>query len=162
MLALALRNVEKVVDEAIELADLGERGITARAIAERIHDSEPGLVAQVSREWIVERLTWMVSRRRRSRWNEKFAGRQMMLPDPIFQNLPRTIILRNGQRPRLDTCDAKQVIDHLAALRARYGKHPRITQMEAVLKLMKSHATAGKRITWGEVKALESSAREQA
>lgn len=158
---IQMGEINKVIDEAIELADLGSRGVPARAIAERIYDSEPDFAARMARDCVIERLAWLISRRRRARWNDSQAGAQMMLPDPIFQNLPRTVILRDGTRPALDSCTLQQVKDHIGVLRARYKQHPRITQMEAVFELMQRHAIAGKKVTWATAKQAETTARDK-
>ena len=42
-------------------------------LAERIYDSEPELVAQLQRAWMVERFTWLLYRRHRR--HEETAGR---------------------------------------------------------------------------------------
>jgi hypothetical protein len=154
------KRIEHMLDEAIELADLGDRRVPAQKIAERIVDSETELVREAQRFWSIERLTWMISRRRRARWRNE-TPLQMVLPDPIFQGLPRTIFLRNGQRPRLDFCTVSETEDHLKLLRDRLKSHPRVQQMEAVVELHRKWAAIQRGISWSDAKRREAESREK-
>lgn len=155
------KRVEKTLHEAIELADLGDRRISARKIAERVFESEPDLVEEAKRPTIVDRWTWMVTRMRRERWDGMAPSRQMVLDDPIFKNLPETVFLRNGTRPKLDQCLLSETEDHLKLLQERLKKHPRVKQFEAVVELHRKWAATRRGVTWGDAKKLEAEEREK-
>lgn len=61
------KRVQKVLDDAIELADLGGRRIPAHEIAERVFENALELMEEVRRPWTLERLACMIARRRRAR-----------------------------------------------------------------------------------------------
>jgi hypothetical protein len=153
--------IELMLDEAIELASLGDQHIKARSIAERIYESEKDLMEEVSRLWVVERLTWMITRRRRARWDQELGRGQMMLPDPVFQGLPKTVFLRNGQRPRLMHTVLSETEDHLKLLRERFKNDPRVRQFEAVVELHRKWSAVQRGITLGEAMKHEAQEREQ-
>lgn len=153
------RKIVRVVDEAIELADLGTIRFAAESVAQRIYDQEAELMEQVRYAWTIERLVLIIKRRRRERkYHENF---QLALPDPIFQDLPRRIFLRNGKRPKLDYCTVTETDDHLKLLRNRFPAHPRVVQMEAVVKLHRKWSERENGISWLETKQREISEREK-
>jgi hypothetical protein len=153
--------VSKVIEEALELADLGDLYIPAHKVAARVFETETDLIAEVARPWIVERLTWMISRRRGARRTEKYPSEQMVLPDPIFQGLPKTIFLRNGERPRLDYATLTETEDHLKLLRERFKTNARVTQFEALVELHRKWAAVYRGITWTDAKRREAEQREK-
>jgi hypothetical protein len=146
--------VEKLLEEAIELADIGGITVTARSIAESLYDSQPELMAELHRPWVVDRLIWIIGRKRRSQWrrNPRPEG-QLVLPG--FEGLPQTIFLRNGSRKLLDEAMATHVREHIKMLRARLKDSPKIKRMEAVLELMETYSAEEPRIKWAEVKKRE-------
>ena len=152
------KKVTKVIDEALELAYLGGRRPAAHKIAERVFDSEPKLMQEVFRLWAIERLTWMMNRRRRELWHDRLPE-QMVLPDPIFRDLPQSVFLHNGRRPKLDDCKLPEIRDHLRLLRERYSHHARIAQMEAVVELHEKWAAVSRNITWADAKRREAEER---
>lgn len=151
------KQIEKLLNEAIELADLGEAGISSRSIGERIYDSEPELMEQLKPFWMVDRLVWLISRKRRARKRLQRGNAQLVLPG--FYGLPQAIFLPDGQRKPLDDANVTQVREHIKMLRARLKPNSRIQLMEAVLKLMQRYSPQHPRITWGEVKKLEFESR---
>lgn len=156
------KRIEKVLREAIELSDIGHQHISARKIAERIFDSEPDIVEEAKRPTIVENWTWKITRMRRQRWDSQFAPvSQQMLLDPIFKNLPKTIFLRDGTRPRLDSTMLGETEDHLKLLRERFKNHPRVTQFEAVVALHRKWAAVHRGCSWLEAKQYEAEEREK-
>jgi hypothetical protein len=152
--------VDKVIADAIELADIGGIRVSNQAIAERIYDSELDLMRELQRPWMLDRLLWIISRKRRNR----FMGQQaddnptdysVQLVLPGFEGLPRTIFLKNGKRHRLDFATTQQVAEHIAMLKARMDESPKIARFEAVLKLMRKYSDAKPDIRWIEVKRAE-------
>ncbi len=145
--------IGRVLKEAIELADIGGASTATIAIAGRIYDSEPELMTELQRPWMVDRLNWMIARMRRDRRRAKSADDQLALPG--FESLPRTIFLRDGARQKLDNANTTQVREHVKMLRSRLKHHAKIDQMEAVLELMRKHSHEKHGITWAEVKRKE-------
>jgi hypothetical protein len=148
--------IEKLILEAVELADIGGIRVTTRAIAERVYDSEPELMQELQRFWMVDRLIWMLSRKRRARRRFHASEAQMVLAG--FEGLPRSIFQPNGQRLPMDNATTTQVREHIKMLRARLKASSRIELLEAVVELMSSYRTPT--ITWGEVKRRELAKRE--
>lgn len=156
------RRLRRALGEAIELADLGGQHIASHKIAGRVFDSEPALMAELHRPWAIDRLTWMIAEQRRERYGgSSLFGAQMVLPDPVFQGLPRSVFLHNGQRPKLDDCKLPQVRDHLRLLRERFDNSPRVRQMEAVVELHEKWAARSRNITWGQAKQREAEERSK-
>jgi hypothetical protein len=154
------RRLADILHEAISMADLGQARVPSHAIAERIFSEQPELMAELHHLWAVERLIWMIARARRARRRETRPSLQLVLDDPLFKDLPETIYLRNGRRPKLDHCNATQVEEYLKSLRERYAHHRKVTQMEAVLEKMRLYTGEKRGITWGEVKTLIADALE--
>jgi hypothetical protein len=145
--------IERVVYESIELAVLSSGGVTSRSIAEKIYESEPDLMEQLKPYWMVDRLLWMVSRKRHMRRSMQRNAVQLALPG--FEGLPRRIFLPDGQRKFLDDATIEMIQDHVQILRDRLKPNSKIKLMEAVLDLMRKYSTAHRKITWGEVKDKE-------
>ena len=146
--------VEKLLADAIELADIGGITVTARSIAECLYDSEPQLMAELHRPWIVDRLMWIIGRKRRSQWRRN-PSPQAQLVLPGFEGLPQTIFLRNGSRKLLDEAKTTDVREHIKMLKARLKTSPKIQRMERVLDLMQKYAAEEPGIKWAEVKRRE-------
>lgn len=148
--------IDQIVIDALELADLGGIRVTTRAIAERVYDSEPELMKEMQRPWMVDRLIWMISRKRRVRRAVHYDQAQMTLPG--FEGLPKAIFLPNGQRMPLDNATTANVRDHIKMLRARLKSIGKIQLFESVVELMSGYRTP--MITWAEVKRRELAKRE--
>lgn len=150
---------EKVVSEAIELADVAGKFSSSRSIAERVFDSEPELMKELQRGWMVDRLYAMICKARHFQRYTKDTGRQLALPG--FASLPSRIMLPDGQRKRLDLARFVDVRAHIAMLRGRLKPSFRIELMEKVLELMQKYSSVQAGITWGEVKQREFKAQEE-
>jgi hypothetical protein len=160
-MARAKLSEQKIIDvmrEAIELAGIaGGRKISNRAIVERIYDSEPELMKEYQRQWSIDRMLWMIARERRERiaggGREEIVSTQINLPG--FEDLPQTIFLRNGRRQKLDYANVTQITEHVAMLKARMERSPKIIQFEAMLKVMRKYSATTPDIRWIEVKRAE-------
>jgi hypothetical protein len=154
-IAMTIQSVEnrlnRVLDEAIELAYLEKSGVNGMAVARRIYESEPALMNELKERWMIERLAWQINRKRAERWRARSS--QMELPG--FEEMPRRILLRNGTRPRLEYSTVREVEEHLRLLRSRFKKSAQVRKMEAVLELMRRYAEDDPDITWADVKKKE-------
>lgn len=148
----------KVIDEAIELADLGGRRLPASKIAKRVFDAEPDLVKELSPALVLERFTWLIIRRRRERISEWHPD-QMLLDDPIFRDLPKRIFVRNGERPRMKYVILADQKFRLAVLRERGKNSYEVRQQEAVVDLHSKWDRIVPRIEWGDVLKREAEER---
>ncbi len=150
------QKILQVLREAIELAGVTGRRTSNRAIVERVYDSEPELMAEYQRQWSIDRMLWMIAKERRRKFiddSPEVAAIQINLPG--FEGLPQTIFLRNGRRQRLDYANATQINEHIAMLKARMERSPKIAQFQAVLKIMRKYTDKQPDIVWAEVKRLE-------
>lgn len=154
------QKITKVLRDSIELAGLTGQKVSNRAIVERIYDSEPELMAEYQRQWSIDRMLWMIAKERR----ERYAGGgsepaseivSMQINLPGFEDLPQTIFLRNGRRQKLDYANVTQISEHIAMLKARMERAPKIVQFEAVLKVMRKYSETTPDIRWIEVKRAE-------
>ncbi len=159
-LKISEQKIVGVLREAIELAGIaGGRKVSNRAIVERVYDSEPQLMAEYQRQWSIDRMLWMIARERR----ERYAGGGPDAPEivsmqinlPGFEDLPQTIFLRNGRRQRLDYANVTQVTEHIAMLKARMERSPKIVQFEAMVKVMRKYSDKQPDIRWLDVKRAE-------
>jgi len=148
--------LNRALDDAVELADLGGRHLPGIAIARTIYTAEPELIEELKEAWMLEKLAWHINRKRGDRWRRK--SPQMELPG--FENMPSMIFLRNGQRPKLEYATTSDIEDHVKLLRTRFHDSPRVKKMEAVLELMRRHTSQNRGITWGEVKRKELERRD--
>ncbi len=154
---LSEQKIKGVLREAIELAGIaGGRKVSNRAIVERIYDTEPALMADYQRQWSIDRILWMIARERRERHAgepQEYISPQINLPG--FEDLPQTIFLRNGRRQRLDYANVTQITEHIAMLKARMERSPKIVQFEAMVKVMRKYSAAAPDIRWIDVKRAE-------
>lgn len=151
MLTLQLR---KAMQDAIEMSHFTKGLSSLKLVAEDVYDSNPSLMELIKRPILIARIKRMIKANRLNDWSKSDDSvNQMTLPG--FDNLPRRIFLPNGRRKLLDEATAKDVRKHITMLRKRLIDHPKILQMERILKLMEKHNAEKPRITWGKVKALE-------
>lgn len=146
-----------VLREAIELSGIGGGGrISNRAIVERVYDTEPELMAAYQRQWSIDRMLWMIARERRQKFVSETPEIIAIQPNlPGFEGLPQTIFLRNGRRQRLDYANSAQITEHIAMLKARMDRSPKIAQFQAILKVMRKYTDEQPDIIWAEVKRRE-------
>jgi hypothetical protein len=156
----AQKQLEKAISEAVELADLGGQLVPASEIASRLFDEERDLIAEVSRPWVIDRLTRLVYQHRRGRLRRRHPD-QLTLPDPVFEGLPRRIFLRDGHRPRLDDATLQQTEDHLRLLRNRQHDDPRVIQFERVVELHRKWSKIEHGIRWGAAMRREAEEQEK-
>jgi hypothetical protein len=141
MLAPALkRELEMVIETALMLA---QPGSPVPEIAERLYDSEKALMEQIQRPLIVERLTWMMNRRRQYLPSQD----QMMLPG--FPKLPERVTLLDGRRPRLWDATLPQLKQFRKVLMKR--RAPRLKIIERLIDFMAPYAVKHPNIRVGQV-----------
>ena len=136
------RELEITIESALMLA---EPDTTVPVLAQRIYDSSPELMAQCEKYWALERIAWMLYRRKR-----RLLARRNQLTLPGFENLPRLLTMRDGTRKNIKAATLPELLeyrevmtknnrskledlDRLISLVSKHSRrHPRITVMEAI------------------------------
>jgi hypothetical protein len=137
------KELEITIETALMLA---EEGTTIPALAERIYNSEPQLMGECQRLWALERIRWILYRKK-----QRIASKnQLRLPG--FENLPRVITMKDGRRRVLKNAtlddlreyrtvlvnannDRIEALDRLIALVSKYSKREkkRLITVEEVI-----------------------------
>ena len=131
-------------------ASLAEQGDSKAAIANRVYDAEPGLIAQLRRPWMIARMLHILDRLERNQPSDK----QMPLPIPGL-TLPPRITTGKNQQHKVPLQDA--TLPQLLAYRRTLKKSVRQTvdrKVEQVTKLiafMRKYAPKKRGVTVGEV-----------
>lgn len=148
--------LDRQVEIALESALLFAKGVSIPALAERVYDAEPDLVAQVQRHWTIDRLTWMLRRLLRSQEEEK----QLVLPG--FEGLPRRITTKEGKYARLEEATLIGVREFRSGLAKKHKqKSPRMAALDHLIEVMTSYARENREVTVKEVLAAEQAKRQQ-
>lgn len=137
--ATLLRDLEITIESALMLSP----DVPTAALAERIYDSDPELMERIQRTWVIERLVWMINRRR-SRVSQ---GNQ--LPLPGFEKLPRRMVIKGGKRVALRYATVKQLRQYRGALWKK--RDSRIEVVDRLIELVAGYASEHPGITVEEV-----------
>ncbi len=128
MIASLKRDLEISLETALLLA---EETTTLNELASRVYDSEPALMEQLRRPWMVERLRWLLARKRQRIKPDN------QLPLPGFEHLPRRLTMKDGSRTPLrqaQITDLREFKDvHIK--RAERNDH-RLRELDALIELM--------------------------
>ena len=118
-------------------------------LAARIYDNDRALIEQFQRDWIIERLTWMMYRRRQVSRNQD----QMILPG--FESLPRRLNMTDGKRVPLRRANLESLAEYRKVLLARRDR--RLETLDRLIDLVRQYSKKKKDpgITVAEVFALE-------
>lgn len=144
------RELEITLESALMLV---APGITTPDLAERIYNSEPELMKRLQKPWMIERLIWMLHRKRR----KIRPANQLSLPG--FERLPQRLKLPDGRFARLKQATLKQLRLHRQFLSKR--KDPRLAQLSALIDLVQPHAQKRPGITVFEVMQAEQAKLER-
>lgn len=150
MTAALKRDLEITLETALMLAE-PETPIPALAV--RIYDSETKLMAEVGRIWIIERITWMLYRKRQS----STSSRQLCLPG--FELLPQRITLKDGTRRALRSATLPLLVEFREVLSRR--RTARFHAVERLITLVAEYDKNHPDITVGEVIGLEALKQER-
>jgi hypothetical protein len=121
--------IEITLETALMLA---APGTTTRKIAEGIYTNEPQLMADLHRSWMIDRLIWMLNRKRANVPLED----QLSLPG--FPTFPRRLTLKNGGRPFFMQANLTQLKEFREVLLKR--RPPRLRVVERLIELMTPYA----------------------
>lgn len=123
------------------------------AIAERVYDSEPQLMARLRRPWMVERIVRMLGRRQSRQIPEK------QLPIPGFEELPRRIVTTKEPpagktKPRkiwLKDATLQQLLEYRKVLVKL--RDVRLEDLDKLIAFMRAHVGKRRKVTVGMVVA---------
>ena len=138
------QELEIVLESALMLS---APGISLPALAKRIYDSERALIEKVQESFVLERLIWMLSRKR----SYLPAEGQYVLPG--FHNFPERMTFKDGRRLLFIQGNFGQLLEFRDVLLKR--RRPRLFVVEKFISLMEPYAAKRGSITVGEVILLE-------
>jgi hypothetical protein len=144
MTAELIRELELTLEAALLMA---EPETSVRTIAERLYDSESVLMEKIGRSLVVERIVWMLYRKR-----QRFtAANQLCLPG--FEGLPARITMKDGTRRALRSATLELLQEFREVLLKRKG--PRLRAVEKLIVLVSEYNQTFPGIVVGEVINLE-------
>jgi len=149
-------SVAEELDIAISTAAReAEPGAPSRSVAETLYDSIPDLVEHFSREWIVEKLTSFIRRRR-----FKLRGETDVQLSLGF-TVPCRILLSSGQQIRFGETTLWKLRLHRAQVwkQHRGDKHRAVANLDKAIDLMQKYASGQPGITYSEVLRKEAANR---
>ena len=149
---MAKLTVAEEFDVALKLAARDADSKTpSRLVAEDFYRSEPRLVEQFSRDWIIEKLTSLIGRQRTAlrRANDP----QMSLGFVV----PKTIVVGEGERIAFGDATLRKLRLYRAKLwnEKRSDKPKAIQNLDQAIALLKRYASTEKGITYSEAVARE-------
>ncbi len=142
--------VKLKLETAIEtVLFMASKGTPLMELAKRIYADERELISQVQESWILDRLVWMLSRRRQAipPVDSQEAESQLMLPG--FERLPRRLTI-GGRRTALHLATLaqlkeyrnillRQIIDAMKATKDPL-EDPRIVALDKLIALVSRYA----------------------
>lgn len=144
MTAELTRELELTLETALLMA---EPETPVKTIAERLYDSERVLMEKIARSLVIERIVWMLYRKR-----QRFtAANQLCLPG--FEGLPARITMKDGTRRALRSATLELLQEFREVLLKRKGA--RLLAVEKLITLVAEYDKTHPAITVGEVIALE-------
>jgi hypothetical protein len=160
------KQLERAVDAKLSAADkLWEqtyrlpdaRYPSILEMADDLYAQNADLMEEAKKQVLLDRLYWLFKRRKAAKFAIDF--RQIDLPG---LDLPRTVYLKNGSRPRIELCTARQIDEGIKVLeaQARERQNPKIARLKIAREMMESYLADTKGITWGEVKQKELERRD--
>lgn len=155
------KGLEEAADAALSDAaivlDRTSRYPTVPEMAEAAYEKNGDLMEQAKKPILLDRLCWVIKRRKAARFAKKY--RQLELPG---LELPQTIFLKDGRRPRLEYCTARQIDEAIKLLEAqtRDRQIPKVRKLKIAREIMEEYQLQKRDITWGEVKQKEAEKRD--
>jgi hypothetical protein len=126
-------------------------------VAREFYDANRELVASVADQWIVEKLTVLISTHRAK--FRRDSNPQLVLEGMLgVKRLPIRLKLKSGKSIARSDATVGAFVHLVAVLRKR--KSPALEDAERALALMREYNSGwgGKRLTWGELIQLEAEA----
>jgi hypothetical protein len=127
------RDLEITLESALLLAAPDAR---IPDVAAQVYDAEPELMNRLQREWIVERLTWMLYRKRA----KIRPANQLTLPG--FERIPQRLKMPDGRFTVLKRATVAELRQYRRFLADR--EDPRIEQIDRLIELVQRYARRGR------------------
>lgn len=158
------QEIDTVLETTLMMAPAGT---PLRELARRAYASDRSVFDRAQESWMLDRIEWMMGRKRRSipPVDAPTEEPQFMLPG--FERIPKRITLKSGRRVPLQNAILSQLRDYRAALLVQLTnyrntiaakdpeQHPRIIALDRLIELMTQYAKQGKTVTVSAVMAAE-------
>jgi hypothetical protein len=146
---MAKLTLAEELDAAIRMAAReADSSFSNWQIAEKLYDSQPELMAQFTRDWVIEKLASLLRGHRAA--ERKASDPQLTLGFA----LPRSIVLKDGNKVPAEDATLGKLTQYRAQIRKR---RPRLLEsIDKAIVVMRKYARKKRGITWGEVVTLES------
>jgi hypothetical protein len=155
------RRLEEAADAALSDADIildrENRYPTISEMAKAVYEKRGDLMEDAKESVLFDRLCWVIKRRKAARFAR--LTRQLDLPG---LELPRTVFMKNGSRPRLEHCTAREFDEAIKVLegQSRERQNPKLGRLKIAREIMEEYRMQTRDITWGEVKRKEAEKRD--
>ena len=155
------KGLEEAADSALSdaaiILDRTGKYPTIPEMAESAYGKHEDLMEAAKKQVLLDRLCWIIKRRKAARFAKDY--RQLDLPG---LELPRTIFLKNGSRPYLENCTARQFDEAIKVLegQSRERQTPKLRKLKIAREIMEEYQLQRRDITWGEVKRKEAEKRD--
>lgn len=160
-------DLQKEIDTVIEtLLMMAPKGTPLKELARRAYTSERAVFDKAQETWMLDRIEWMISRKRRSIIPvDPGEDAQFMLPG--FERIPRRLTMKSGKRVMLQKAILAQLREYRAALLVQLTNYrntlaakdptqdPRILELDKLIEMMAGYAKQGKMFTVGDMMAAE-------
>ncbi len=161
------REIETAIESTLMFAP---KNATLKELATRAYNSNRPTFDQVQETWMLERIEWMIARKRRTIIPVDAEDAQFMLPG--FERIPRRLTLKTGKRIALHNAVLSQLREYRAALLVQLtnyrntlaskdpAQHPRVIELDRLIEMMTPYAKQGKTITVAQVMVAEKKKQE--
>ena len=141
--------LEITLETALLLTD---DGTPLRPLAERIFQSERDSIEPFMQEWAVDRLVWLLQRRRA----HLRPGNQLRLPG--FEKLPSRLSVNGNRRVNLRYATIFHLREYRAVLERR--RDSRLFQLDSLIAFMQPYSDSNRGITVERAEKMELDRRE--
>jgi hypothetical protein len=161
-------SLQKEIDTALETTLMfAPKNATLKELASRAYNSNRPTFDQAQETWMLDRIEWMMARKRRAiiPIDAGVEDAQFMLPG--FDRIPKRLTMKSGKRVALQNAILSQLREYRAALLIQLTNYrntlaakdpaqdPRIIELDRLIELMTPYAKQGKTVTVSQVMAAE-------
>jgi hypothetical protein len=163
--------LQKEIDTALETTLMfAPKNATLKELASRAYNSNRPVFDQAQETWMLDRIEWLIARKRRTIQPIDDDEPQYMLPG--MERIPKRLTMKDGRRIARNNAILAQVREYRAALLAKISaeqktlaakdpaQDPRIIALDRLIELMIQYAKPGKTVTVGDVMAAERKKQE--
>ncbi len=160
--------LKKEIDTALETTLMfAPKNATLKELAARAYNSNRPTFDQAQETWMLERIEWLMARKRRTIIPIDAADEDPQFMLPGFERIPRRLTLKSGKRVALQNAILSQLREYRAALIVQLtnyrntlaskdpAQNPRVIELDRLIGLMEAHSIKGKTVTVADVMAAE-------